>query len=161
VIPNARFLFDECLARPTVEGIIADSLRLHGAAAEVAHLLTKFPPGTADSIWIPEIAKEGGWVVITCDRGMHSRVGEKLPLICRHFCVTHVLMGPALSRRTMRWRAVAIQSVWDELIEVAAAPAGTGFALTMAGSGFRLTKKTDPIPPDPKVPPWDPRQFPK
>ena len=95
----ARFLFDECLSRPAVERQICDLLHLYGVDAEIAHLLSKFPPATPDKEWIPEIAKQGGWIIVTSDRGTHSRKDERLPMICRDFGVTHVLLSGSLHRR--------------------------------------------------------------
>ena len=48
-----RFFFDECLSKPIVENDLVRSLRLYGSDAEIAHLLTKFPQGCKDPVWIP------------------------------------------------------------------------------------------------------------
>lgn len=62
----ARFFFDECLSRPVVERDLARSLELYGSTAEIAHLLTKFGTGgIADRVWVPALAQETGWIVLT------------------------------------------------------------------------------------------------
>jgi hypothetical protein len=132
VTPPIRFLFDECvIGRRTVERELTDSLALFGAAAELAHLFDKFPPGTADSVWIPQIASEGGWIVITSDRGKTSRKSEKLPLICRELGVTHVVLSAGLHKRSTHYRVLAISSCWPQLIAAADAPGGTRFTVSI------------------------------
>ncbi|MCC6123349.1 MAG: hypothetical protein IT426_00130 [Pirellulales bacterium] len=139
-----RFFFDECISHLIVEQQIRDSLQLYGADAEVAHLFSKFPSGTPDSQWIPELSKEGGWIVISADRGINSRAGEKLPIICHEFNLTHVMLSRGLHKRTMYYKALAIESSWFGLISAASEPPGTGFMLSMTGQqAFRLKKVSD------------------
>ena len=147
-----RFLFDECVSRPVVETQIAESLLLYGAEASVAHFLGKYSRGVKDRVWIPEIAEEGGWIVVSMDRGQHSRKSERLPIICRAFRVTHVTLSAGLEKRTMHYRATAVAACWPELIAAASHPPGTGFNLSMRpirdGFAFRLIKKTDALAPE-------------
>jgi hypothetical protein len=144
-----RFLFDECISWRVVEGQLAQSLELYAPHATVAHFAKKFPCGTKDRVWVPQIANEGGWIVVSMDRGTHSKVEERLPLICRAFQVTHVLLSPGLEKRNMYYRALAIETRWPELVNAAAYPHGTGFALSMretkSGVMFQLHKSTDAI----------------
>ena len=140
-----RFLFDECLGRPVVERQIVDSLKLYGADADVTHLCSKFPPGTKDIKWIPAIAQEGGWVVVTADRGKHSKKDEKLPYICRDFGVTHVTLSCGLHRRNMYYKYLAISSCWPALLDAASHPPGTGFSLSMYRGKFRFRKTMEPL----------------
>lgn len=147
-----RFLFDECLGRPVVERQIKDSLRLYGSDAELAHLFSKFPMGAKDTEWIPAIAQEGGWIVVTADRGKHSKKDEKLPYICREFGVSHVMLSSGLHRRTMYYKYLAISSCWSALLDVGSHPPGTGFSLGMHGDKkFRFRKTMDPIADNPEV----------
>ena len=141
-----RFLFDECISRLAVECQIRGSLQLYGADAEVAHLFSKFEPSTLDKDWIPALAKEGGWIIITADRGTHSRKDERLPAICRDFDVTHVLLSAALHRRNMYYKALAINSCWPGLLDAATHPPGTGFSISIRGKHFRFAKVTDAQP---------------
>lgn len=147
-----RFLFDECISKPVVEKQVAESLVLYGAAASVTHFLRKYPSGTKDPRWIPEIAEEGGWIVVSMDRGRHSKKSERLPIICRAFRVTHVVLSAGLEKRSMHYRATAIAACWPELIAAASRPAGTGFRLSMhqtpAGISFQLKKATDALDPE-------------
>jgi hypothetical protein len=151
-----KFLFDECISWKVVEAQLESSVRLCEPSAIVAHLMRKFPPGTKDRDWIPQIADEGGWVIVSMDRGMHGKREERLPILCRSFLVTHVLLSPGLAKRNMYIRTLAIESCWPDLIEASHAPRGTTYSLQMrelkSGVVYRLVKTQDP-PPPPDAPP--------
>jgi hypothetical protein len=67
VRPAARILFDECVGRPHV-----DALRGRLTTnVELVHISTYYREGVKDTEWIPRIAAEPGWVVMTADRGTH------------------------------------------------------------------------------------------
>jgi hypothetical protein len=123
-------LFDECfLGQLNIERELKPSLALFGGDAELAHLFNKFSPGTEDHEWIPSIAREG-WIVISADRGVNSKVSEKLPLICREFGVTHVIASASLQKRPAYFKIEAITSSWPVLLgEVATSTRGTGYLL--------------------------------
>lgn len=147
-----RFLFDECISRPLVETRLAQSLELYGACATVAHLLGRYPQNVKDPVWITEIAREGGWVVVTMDRGMHGKRIERLPIVCHAFRVTHVMLSPGLAKRTMLFRMLAIEACWSDLIAACDYPPGTQFLLSMrekkGSSSFHLTKTKDALCPE-------------
>lgn len=134
-----RFFFDECLSRPVVECDLVRSLSLYGSSAEVAHLLTKFGGGgVKDPVWVPVLAQESGWIVITCDQGIKSKKSEKLPLICRSFGVTHVTLSRGLHKRNMFYKSLAISSLWGKLHALSDEPRGAGYRISMNGANFRL-----------------------
>ena len=144
----ARFLFDECLARPVVENQVVQLFRLYGAENEVAHLFTKFDPGTKDEVWIPQLASEGGWIIITTDQGKQSKKGQKLPEICREFRVTHIMLSTKLHTRNMYTKVLAIQHCLPSIMDVVTSPPGSGFLLQLSGADkFCLKKRTEALPP--------------
>jgi hypothetical protein len=145
VIQPARFFFDECLSRPVVENDLIRSLRLFGSQAEVAHLLTKFGcGGVQDRVWVPVLAKETSWIVVTADQGKQSKKSEKLPLICRAYGVTHVMLSRGLHKRNMFYKALAIESLWEKLLATADVERGAGYRITMSGEHFRLMLASAP-----------------
>jgi len=143
-----RFLFDECLSKPVVENDIVNSLRLFGSEVEIAHLLTKFGNGgIGDAVWIPKIAQEGGWVIFTCDQGKKSKKSEKLPEICRAYGVTHVMLSQKIHKRTMYYKALAIQSHWATFLKIADEQPGAGYQIHMKGeNGFKVVRVSDALP---------------
>jgi len=142
---SPRFFFDECLSRVVIENDLVSSLKLYGSQAEIAHLLTKFPQGCKDPVWIPALAHETGWIVITCDQGKNSKKSEKLPEICRAFGVTHVTLSRGLHKRNMFYKSLAIATLWGKLHALADEPRGGGYRLSMIGDAgtFRLTRVTE------------------
>jgi hypothetical protein len=120
-------------------------LRLFGASADIAHLLSKYPQGTPDRVWIPDLAREGGWVVVTSDGGKQSKKSEKLPLICHAHYVTHVVLSVGLHKKKAHDKFLAISECWDELIAATAAADGTGYSRRLTGSGIvRMVNVYDP-----------------
>lgn len=159
-----RFFFDECLSRPVVEGILTDSLRLFGSDAEVAHLLPKFGAhGLSDRHWVEQLVSEGSWIAISADRGKHSKLSDKLPLICQEVGLTLVMLSAKLHQRNMAFKLLAIQSVWQDLHDLRSEPPGSLRQLCIFGSGFRLQKYpatiNPPIPHPPKSDDGDPMLF--
>ena len=102
--------------------------------------------GTKDTVWIPQIARESDWVVITTDRGRRSAVTEKLPKICRAYGVTHVTLSRGLHRRNMYYKALAIQSHGEKLLELENVARGAGYTIKMTGKHFNIAQVTDSPP---------------
>jgi len=128
-----------------VQAQLAASLKLYGTNAEIVHFFSKFAPGVQDAVWIPQIAREEGWIVVSADRGTHNRQGEKLPEICSAFGVTHVMLSAALAKRNWYYKTLAFQSHWGELLATAQSPKGTGFKLSITGErSFSLRKVSEP-----------------
>jgi hypothetical protein len=142
-----RFFFDECLSRPVVESDLVRSLSLYGSSAEIAHLLTKFGGGgVKDPEWVPILAHETGWIVISADQGKNSKKSEKLPEICRAYGVTHAILSRGLHKRNMYYKSLAIVSLWGKLHALADEPRGGGYRITMTGetASFRLVRVSEP-----------------
>jgi PIN like domain len=149
VTEPTHFLFDECFAFPVVKDQVSKLFELYGGATEVVHLFSKFNSGTADKIWIPQLASEGGWIIVTADQGKQSKKGQKLPEICQEYRVTHIMLSAKLHMQNMYTKVLAINYCMPSILNTASYPKGTGFLLQMAGTGtFRLKKKTDPQPLD-------------
>ena len=149
MITPARFLFDECFAGPVVDGLVLGLFRLFGSDADVVHLFTKFGAGAKDETWIPQLASEGGWIILTADRGKKSKKGQKLPEICRQFRVTHIMLSAKLHMRSMSTKVLAVHHCLESILDAATFQPGTGFLLQLTGADpFRIKKVTDPMPAD-------------
>ena len=85
-----------------------------------------FPPGIEDAVWIPTLAHDGDWIVFSADLGKNSKKSESLPLICQEIGVTHIIMSPALQRRTSFYRVLAIGSCWTQILGTSEAAEGDG-----------------------------------
>jgi hypothetical protein len=130
-----KLLLDECLGPPLVEDL-AKLLSWDYPAPVIHHLFKYFKPGSADDVWIPQIANEG-WIILTGDRGKKS--GKvKLPAICVTYKITHILMGSSVLHLKQIERVNAIIAVWSEIKKCGEAPEGSRFTL-------RLGEKRRPI----------------
>lgn len=145
-----RFLFDECVGKPVME----DIHRLVGTAAEFTHICDYFRQGILDIDWVPRIAAEGGWVVITPDGGKHSPRGHKLPDLCRDYGVTHVILSPTLHNKKSAEKAGVIVSMWPKIERLVEEPPGSRFRLrykeTKGRAGLIVVlEKVEPPTPEP------------
>jgi hypothetical protein len=125
VTPPLKFLFDECIGLPIMQCL---ELAVSGTY-QFEHLCEKFSSGALDNEWIPDLAKEGGWVVITGDGGRNSNKGGKLPELCLHYKVTCLILSPKFAQRKTADKLGALLSRWDHIVELHSKPAGSQFQL--------------------------------
>ncbi len=95
--------------RPEIEHVI-DFQRRHGCSQE-------------DEIWIPKAAKEK-WILITADRARRCG-GEKLPLLCIQYKLTHILMSSRIQAETQQERSRVIITLWQKIAALTLEPPGT------------------------------------
>jgi len=126
-----RLLFDECVGKPAMDAI-------HGVVKlgplrplEMRHVLEYQRPGTPDSKWIPALAADGNWIVLTSDSGKSGRGGlaEKLPLLCLKHSVSHVILSPTMHLRPAFAKSRAILNAWEDIAAIMKHAAGSRFSL--------------------------------
>ena len=149
-----RFLIDECIGKPSMmalKALVPDDL-------EFAHICDIFGQGAQDKDWIPQIAEEGRWVVITSDGGKKSNRGGKLPRLCEENGITHVVMSPSLHSKRADEKVAALVMVWDRLMTLGNEVPGTRFKLQYrASKGTNaLTLLLQKVEPDAQEPIEDP-----
>jgi hypothetical protein len=148
-----KFLFDECLGKPAIEHI-AGVLSLSLDHSQLSHILDRQREGIVDSEWIPKIAKDESWIVITSDRGRGGAKGGKLPLVCKQHGVTHVQLSSTIHHMTSRDKIAIILLLWPELLKLSDAPKGSRHVIRLKGAPphVPVLVQVDPLP-QPKVPP--------
>lgn len=137
-----KLLLDECLGRP----IVADMnqmLSWDSPTPTIHHLTSYFIPGTKDPDWIPKVKNEG-WIILTQDRGKKGR--DKLPKICAHYKITHIILSKSVLHLKQSPKANAIIAVWEQIKNCNSAPAGTRFRLRLNHAGKPIIEKVD-LPP--------------
>ena len=117
-----RFFFDNQLSPYLAEAIGALS---KPAKDEVAHLRSKFPQNTKDTEWIPALAKEGGWIVISGDLNIIRTRAEKP--IWKEAKLTGFFLKAGWIEITPWEQAAKLVRVWPLIIQQAgiAAPGST------------------------------------
>ena len=101
-----KFFFDNCLAPKHAKAFNSLFEPDHQAVA----VREKFSPDTADAVWLPELAKEGDWIIISGDvrigRSVHEQKAwhdskltvfflkkgwTNLPLLVQHAKLAHCM----------------------------------------------------------------------
>lgn len=156
-----RLLFDECVGKPVMEKIKA-AVSISLDQPEFSHVLDFQKQGVHDEDWIPRIAEEGNWIVITGDRGRRGKAnkGEKLPVVCKRHGVTHVVLSKAIHHKGSIEKMAAILSVWSDIQKLVDAPNGSMHVLRLRGKqpGTPVLVQVDP--PVSPVQPEQPTQSP-
>jgi hypothetical protein len=130
VTKPGRYFFDECLGRPAMRELA----RIVPGNPQFTHVLDVFDQGTTDDVWVPRMAADGGWIVISSDRGRQSGLGAKLPWLCQEHKITHILLSTALHKKKSHEKVAALALIWSDIESVAAAPPGTRFKLRIRQS---------------------------
>jgi hypothetical protein len=130
-----KLLFDECVGAHIAAGF-GDFLRTQYAEAhEVRHLSEFQKLGTADEIWIPDMASKG-FVAVTGDRGKNGR-GKKLPLLCVKYSMTHIMFLPSIHSMKSADKIRAVISLWEDIAKASKSPRGSRFMMSSAGTDFK------------------------
>src|SRR4051812_28060551 len=97
---------------------------------DLRHVLDFQAQGVHDEVWIPQVAAEG-WIIITGDRGKRGKQskGEKLPILCRKYDITHVMFSGTLQHKSGFEKNRAIVGAWPELVKLPGEPKGSGWLL--------------------------------
>src|SRR5438046_306590 len=85
---------------------------------------SKYQQGIWDEVWIPQVAEEGGWTVISLDLAKYKNQGGPLPALCLENDVTCVLMSGAINQRRNSYRTAILCHLWSHIEQIAAGPAG-------------------------------------
>jgi hypothetical protein len=138
-----KLLLDECVGKtivPALRAMIAPT----SEEAEIAHILDFQPQGVTDEQWVPRIAEEK-WIVLTGDRAKQSSKGGKLPILCRAFCVTHVMLSASIHKMKTFDKERMILNVWHDLRALVEVPRGSGYSLQLThAKNAKLVKLYDP-----------------
>lgn len=124
-----RLLFDECVGTPTL-GLLKSVLATAPEKPCLRHILEFQSQGVHDEVWLPRISKDG-WIIVTADRGRQGRTGkgEKLPVLCRQYDVTHVMLSKTIHHWNSFQKFRCIMAVWTDIARLASAPKGSAHLL--------------------------------
>jgi len=133
-----KVLFDENFGKPMISPLAALLSKSPFPPVAIRHILDFYSQGTPDSAWIPQIAAEG-WILISADRGRRCG-GPKLPLLCRQYHVTHVLLSGTIHSQSQYNKIVSVAAVWEDIVAAGEARKGSQYILKLSG-----TKKSYPV----------------
>jgi hypothetical protein len=129
-----KLFFDECCSK-RLANRIRDACSTDNLSVQTKHLSEFCGLGEADEDWLPLLEKQGGWIVITADRGKDPKK-QKLPRICANLGITHISLTPALIKAGYQAHEDALLSVFSEISHIHLLPKGTKVSL-----GFKWIKK--------------------
>lgn len=131
------------MGRPAISSL-ATLVDISSEPVELAHVLDFYAQGTPDEEWIPAIASKG-WIVVTADRGKRSsRGGEKLPMLCRQWRVTHAVMSAKIHAMKSIEKIRCLLEVWDDLVALQHAPRGSRHSIRLSSGGRAIIAMVDP-----------------
>ena len=120
-----KLFLDECCSKRLVK-IINGAYLEDYPELQTKHQSDFWNPGTKDSQWIPILAQEKDWDILTADRGKNSKL-DKIQVICSHYKVTHISMTPALINAGFKHQKHALLTLWPQIMRVRFLPVGTRF----------------------------------
>jgi hypothetical protein len=113
-----RFLFDECISA-TVMDSLAEIFAVSYDGVQFKHIRDYQLLGVEDKVWLPQIQSEGGWIVITADRGKAGgKDADKLPMICDRLGITHVVLSAPVHQQKMADKVASVIAVFKELVDL-------------------------------------------
>jgi hypothetical protein len=90
-----------------------------GVGHEYAHVVSKYRQGIVDEELIPKVAAEGGWTVITSDKGRQPGDKHKMPQLCLDFGVRHVMVSQTILKMKLDERVELFVFSWPLFIKAA------------------------------------------
>jgi hypothetical protein len=127
---------------------IARVVALSHDGCEFKHIKEFQQQGIVDEKWVPDIAKDKCWIIISADRSKQKSKGEKLRTVCKRHDVTLVELSQKIHHLPTTQKIGIILTIWPDLMKVAGAPPGTRFLIRFKGSkpGGPIIIQTDPPP---------------
>jgi hypothetical protein len=129
-----RFFLDNCISAH-----IAEAIRCLARIQdyEIAHLREKFPEDTVDLDWIPALAEEGGWVIVSGDPKISRDKAERAAW--HESGMTAFFFNEPFARKRFWKQAEIVVRWWPEIVLMARkAPKGSGFLVPWNGTEFKL-----------------------
>ncbi len=133
MILSPKIFLDQFLAYP----IAARLVHYYSPAypsIKVRHLIDEYRANRCDSVWLPNLAQQGGWIVVSKDRGRH-KIGKggkpSLPILCDQYGVTCVAFTGKLGNTVATEHQEALDEVMRNIGVIYQAPKGTIIKLGM------------------------------
>jgi hypothetical protein len=112
---SMRLYFDECCSQ-RFKVDLAAFFAADYPDFKVSHVLDFCNQGTGDSTWLESLQQEQDIIVVTADSGRQGGK-EKLPMVCKHLGITHIVLSNNLIRSGFSKQKAAIVAVWTQLIK--------------------------------------------
>lgn len=124
-------LVDENLPEMLVTKYIEPHLSVSNDGVRAVHFRTKFGPNGRwkDQDFVPKIAEDRRWVVLSADRGQKSKTFDALPLLCLNHHVTLIHVSSNVVGMGLSYYGAQIIGNWLPLVQAFKALKGSQFSL--------------------------------
>jgi PIN domain-containing protein len=124
-----RFFFDNCMSKKLT---MAMKL-LCGDQHQIEHLTERFDPDTGDEVWIPAVASDPDFIIISADPAITTSKRQREAW--QESRLTAFFFGGGFADRGFWIQALEVVRWWPKIIEVArSARRGSGYLLPFKGS---------------------------
>jgi hypothetical protein len=110
---------------------LSNHIKLTGDGVSVDHLVEVLGSGKKDRAWVPKIAKDQRWCVLSADRGSHSARQDALPIICAQHGVTLIRISGNLYSRNLKVYGPQLLANWQRLMAALKGPKGAQYLLRL------------------------------
>lgn len=110
-----KFLFDNNLPPSLARGVAALSAG-DPDIDQVVALRDKYPASSPDETWLSDLAREGGWIVISCDQFKKSKTEREL---LRQRGLTVFVLDPQWANHQYWDKAARLVLWWPKIVNVA------------------------------------------
>ncbi len=128
-----KFFFDNCVSSRIAAAVraLADLQHL-----EIVHLREKFPEEIDDIEWIPKLAAEGEWVIVSGDERISRSRAEKAAW--RESGMTAFFFASGFANKSRWVQAEIVMRWWPQIVlQAQRCATGSGFLMQHKGTEFR------------------------
>ena len=136
-----RLLVDECLPPALIDNYLAPHIRITKDGVEPIHFFDRFGigGGIKDPVWVPKIARDRRWLILSADRGKKGSLAESLPLVCEQFGVTLITMTNPIKEQGLAFYGPQILSHWRRFMAAAQGAKGAQYFIRRHSSKTATT----------------------
>ncbi len=139
-----RILIDQCLSPALIDSYFQPHLDIAECGAEIVHYVRKFGQlgRWKDRDFVPELARDKRWLILSGDSGKQSTRYESLRLICRNCGVTLIWVSAAIRNRGLAFYGPQLIGHWDGIIAAADGPKGAQYTVRLHEATNKLAVAT-------------------
>jgi hypothetical protein len=134
VNPPFKLFFDECCPKRLARKIVEIYVECY-PDLQTKHVTELFKAGDDEADFLPLLAEEKNWIVLTADRGKDPKKA-KMPVVCGRLGITHISITSALLKDGYKAQKQALLCVWPEIMLLNRLPPGTKVSL-----GYRMVNR--------------------
>jgi hypothetical protein len=121
-VPILKLFFDQCLSKRLAQNLL-DVFGEDYPDLQTKHLSEIFANDTSDAVWLPQLAEEENWIVVTSDQGRESKKPQ-LPILCADLKITHLVISGKILSAGLMGHKHAFYCMWPLIVKIPLLPKG-------------------------------------